>query len=125
MPPRDLDCAVTLRGSVMMNSVNVTRFGRNIDGTAMLFHHDVVADRQAKAGAFTRGLGGKEGVENPLLHFLRDTSTIVAYPDFHLVAQAFCGCAQRWFEGVFSRFLALGGGIEAVGNQIEKNPRDL
>jgi hypothetical protein len=80
----------------------------------MLFHHDVVAHRQAKSGALPRGLGGEEGIEHFLLYFQRDTDAVIADPDFDRVAEAFGGGAQRRFEGFVAGFLALGGGIKAV-----------
>ena len=101
------------------------RLGIDVDLAAVLFHDDVVAHRQAKSGALARGLGGEEGIEHLLLHFRGDSGAVVANPDFDPVAEVFGGRAQRRLEAVVAGFLALGGGVKAVGNQIEKHPRDL
>src|SRR5258708_34128476 len=43
--------------------------GIDVDLAAMLFHHDVVAHRQAKAGSLAGGVCGEKGVEHLLLFF--------------------------------------------------------
>src|ERR1700732_403240 len=89
-------------------------FGSDVDLAAMLFHHDVVAHRQAKSGALARRFGGEEGIEHLLLHLQRDSGAVVANPDSDLVAEASGGRAQRRLETFVARFLAFGGGIKAV-----------
>ena len=91
----------------------------------MLFHHDVVAHRQAKSGALARGFGGEEGIEHFLLYFLWDPRPVVPDADFDPVSEIFCGRAQRRLVTLFAGFLALGGCVKAIRNQIEKHPRDL
>src|SRR5258708_13279507 len=69
--------------------------GIDVDLAAMLFHHDVVAHRQAEAGPLAGGFGGEKGVKNLLLYFHRDPGALVPYPDPPPVAQALCGPAHR------------------------------
>ncbi len=80
----------------------------------MLFHHDVVAHRQAKSGALTRGFGGEKRIEHFLLYFQGDAGAVVADPDFDPVAEALCGRAQHRLKALLAGFLAFGGGIKAV-----------
>src|SRR3981189_1838368 len=90
------------------------RLSIDVDLAAMLFHHDVVAHRQAKSGALARGFGGEEGIEHFLLYCQRASGAVIANPDFHPVAEVFRGRAERRLEALFAGFLALGGGVEAV-----------
>ena len=53
----------------------------------MLLHDDVVADRQAQAGALARGLGREERVEDAVADLRRDAVAVVADPHLHRVAQ--------------------------------------
>jgi hypothetical protein len=52
----------------------------------VLLYDDVVAHRQAKPGAFARGLGREERVEHLFLHFSRDARAVVADADFDRLA---------------------------------------
>src|SRR5258707_2054605 len=97
------------------------RLGIDVDLAAMLFHHDVVAHRQAKSGALAGRFGGEKGIEHLLLYFQRDSGAVVANPDFDLVTEAFCGRAQRRLETVPARFLALGGGGKTALDQVSYN----
>ena len=54
----------------------------NLDGPRMLLDDDIVADRQAKPGAFASRLGGEEGVEYLVLYVGWNTRAVIAYPDF-------------------------------------------
>src|SRR5258706_12170114 len=47
--------------------------GIDVDLAAMLFHHDVVAHRQAKAGSLTGGFGVGKKDEKILPYFPRDS----------------------------------------------------
>jgi hypothetical protein len=60
----------------------------------MLFDDDVVADREAKPGALSGRFGGKKGVEHLVLHRRRNSSAVVADPDFHTIAKVFGGRSQ-------------------------------
>src|SRR6266853_45553 len=88
--------------------------GIDVDLAAMLFHHDVVAHRQAKSGSLAGRFGGEKGIEHLLLYFQRDPGAVVADPDFDLGTEAFCGRAQRRLKTLLACFLALGGGIKTV-----------
>src|SRR5258708_16488819 len=54
--------------------------GIDVDLAAMLFHHDVVAHRQAEAGPLAGGFGGEKKIETLLLYFQPDPRALVAYP---------------------------------------------
>src|SRR5258705_8806159 len=94
--------------------------GIDVDLAAMLFHHDVVAHRQAKSGALAGGFGGEKGIEHLLLYFQPDPGAVVADPAFPLVTEAFFGRAQRVLKNFLSSFLALGGGVKTLLNQGEE-----
>ncbi len=87
-------CAASVRGSVMMNSVNDAGLGVDVDRAAMLLHDDVVAHRQAKPGALARRLGGEERIEHLLLHLGRNAGAVVADADFDVVAEVLGGRAS-------------------------------
>src|SRR3974390_153685 len=91
----------------------------------MLFHNDVVAHREPKAGALAGRLRGEERIEHLFLPLGRDAGAVVANPDFNLVTEVLRGRTQRRLEILFAGFLALGGGVKAVGNQIKEYSRDL
>ena len=59
----------------------------DVDAAAVLFHDDVVADRQARPGTFARGLGREERVEYLLLDLFRGASPVVANTDFDPVSE--------------------------------------
>src|SRR5258707_8743040 len=99
--------------------------GIDVDLAAMLFHHDVVAHRQAEAGPLAGGFGGEKGIKHLLLYFQRDPGAVVAYPDLHPVTEAFCGRAQRRLKTLLACFLALGGGGKTVRNHVEEHPRNF
>ena len=50
----------------------------DLDRTAMLLDDDIVADGEAKAGAFSGGLRREEGIENLFLHLRWNAGAIVA-----------------------------------------------
>src|SRR5256886_15881963 len=56
--------------------------GIDVDLAAMLFHHDVVAHRKAKAGSLAGGVGGEKGIVHLLFFFPRDFGAGVANQDF-------------------------------------------
>ena len=53
----------------------------------MLFHNDVVTEREAKPSALSCGFGGKERIEHPFLYLRWNPATIVANSDFHVIAK--------------------------------------
>ena len=61
--------------------------GIDLNRSAMLLDDDIMADGQAKAGAFSGRLGREERIEHLLLHLGRDAGAVVANPDFHTVAK--------------------------------------
>src|SRR5436190_10693938 len=81
--PPAVFCDINVRGSVMINSV--TWLGINLDRTTMLFHHDVVAHRQAKPGALASRFGRRKGIEYLLFYLRRNSHAIVADADFDLM----------------------------------------
>src|SRR5262245_37484298 len=59
----------------------------NLNCARMLLDDDVVADREAKAGALAGRLGGEKRVEHLFFHVRRNTGAVIANPDFHPVAK--------------------------------------
>ena len=53
----------------------------------MLLDDDVVADGQAKPGAFASRLGRIEGVEHLILHLGRDAGAVVTNPDLNALPE--------------------------------------
>src|SRR5262249_28698379 len=92
----------------------------------MLLGHDVVADREAETGPLAGRLGGEERLEQPVTQFGRDADAVVADADLHGVAEVPCRYPQGRFELlVASLFLAFGGGVEAVTDQVETDAGDV
>ena len=54
---------------------------------AVLLRDDVVADRQAEAGALAGRLGREERLEQPVARLGRDADAVVAHPDLDRVAE--------------------------------------
>ena len=97
VPPASA-CAAAVRGSVMMNSVNAPgSVSTSIVPPCCFTTMSWLIDRPSPVPSPGR-LGGEEGIEHLLLHFQRDAGAVVADPDFHLVAEAFRGRAQRRLE---------------------------
>ena len=92
----------------------------------MLLHDDVVSDGQAKAGTLPRRLRREEGIEHLFFHLGRNAGAVVSNPDLYAVAEVL----RRAGEGGLIPFaivliFALGGRIEAVGDQVQEGPCDL
>src|SRR5215469_15098889 len=92
----------------------------------MLLGHDVVADREAKAGSLASRLGREKRLEQLVLDLRRDTDAVVADADLHGIAQI----ARRYLQhGIKFRVaclpLAFGGGIKSVAEEVETDPRDV
>jgi hypothetical protein len=87
------------------------------DCAAMLLGHDVVANREAKAGSFSGRLGREERLKELVLDFGRNPNAIVADVDFDRIAEI----PRRDLQGrlefrVASLPLAFGSGIEAIAD---------
>jgi hypothetical protein len=94
-------------------------FRLNIDATAMLPYDDVVAHRQAKPGAFARGLGREERVEYFFFDLFGDPGPIVANTDFDPVPEV---SSRRPAPGA-ARAYADAGGVLAYGPNVPDNFR--
>ena len=55
----------------------------------MLLDHYVVADGEAKPGAFSGWLSREKRIEDLFSYVGRNASTVVAYPDFYALAKIF------------------------------------
>ena len=81
----------------------------------MLLDNDVVADGKAKASAFSTRLGREERIEHLFFHVRRNTSTVIADPDFHTIAEIFGrGSKGRLAVVAICRLSALGRWVETV-----------
>src|SRR5271168_4109002 len=103
----------------------LAEIGVDVNGPAMLFNDDVVAQREPEASAFAGGLGGEERIEHLRFDLLRNAGAVVS--DFDL--DSFAEILRRGLEGRFKRAvalrLALHRRVEPVGNQIEENAREF
>ena len=88
----------------------------------MLLRDDVVADREPQTGAFAGRLGCEERLEQPVPDFRRDTGAVVTHPDLDVAAEiAGRDLEGRAIAGLAVAAGALGGGVEAVAEQVEKH----
>jgi hypothetical protein len=97
----------------------------HFDGTAVLFHNDIVAHRQAKSCAFTRRFRCKERSEYFRFCFGWDPGAVVADANFDRVTEILRHSGKRRFEVVNGFHRAFSRCVEAVRYQIEQYPRDL
>src|SRR4249920_2930552 len=67
----------------------LTRLRIDLDGARVLFHDDIVADGEAKTGAFSGRFGREKRVEHLFFHVRRHTGAVVANSDFHTIAKVF------------------------------------
>src|SRR6516225_4143185 len=92
----------------------------------MLFDDDVVTDREPKPSALSGGFRGEKWVEHLLLHVSRNTTTVVANPDFHPITEALGNCDESWLVVAPPRLrMALRCRVEAVRNQVEERSRNF
>ena len=102
------------------------RLGLDFNRPAMLLHDDIVADGEAKAGAFSGWLGGEERIEDLFLHLRRNPGAVVPNRDFHTVSEAACRDRKNRLIAI-----AIGLGftlcrrIKAVQDQVQKYSRDV
>ena len=81
----------------------------------MLLDDDVVADREAKAGALSGRFGREEWVEHLFFHIGRNTSAVITNRDFHAIAKVFGrGRKGRLVVTTIGLRPALGRRIEAI-----------
>ena len=69
-------------GNRTVNSVNSPTRLSTVDRAAMLLGHDVVADREAEAGALAGRLGGEKRLEQFVPDLGRNAAAIVVDMDF-------------------------------------------
>ena len=72
----------------------LTRLRIDLDGARVLFHDDIVTDREPKTRAFSRRFGREKRLEHLFFHVRRNTSAVIADPDFHTIAKVFGGRSQ-------------------------------
>src|SRR5580700_7769990 len=98
----------------------------DLDRAAMLLGDDVPADRQTEAGALAGRLGGEERLKQLVPDLGRNAGAVVADADFDRLAEIVRRrCQGRLELGVASLPLALGGGVEAIAEQIEADAGDV
>jgi hypothetical protein len=87
----------------------------DLNRPAMLLDDDVVADREAKPGAFASWLGCEERVEQFVFHLGRNAGAVVANPDLDAIPEALGRGSKRWLvvAAICFRF-ALGRRVKAV-----------
>src|SRR5450631_3975936 len=90
------------------------RLALDIDAAAVLLDNDVVAHRQAKPGAFARGLGREERIEYFLFDPFRDAGPVIANTDFNLVSKILRRREKHWHETIAGFRFAFRGGIKSV-----------
>jgi len=61
----------------------------DLDCARVLFHDDVVTDREAKARTFSRRLGREERFKHLFFHVRRNACAVIANPDLHMIAKVF------------------------------------
>src|SRR5262245_13332154 len=104
----------------------LARLRIDLDCARVLFDDDVVADGEAKAGAFSSRLGCEERLEHLFFHVRRHTSAVVVDSDFHTITKVFSrGRESRLVVAAVGICSAPGRSIEAVCNQIKKSPPDV
>src|SRR5690349_19846357 len=91
----------------------------------MLFDHDVMAETQAQARAFTSRFGSKERIENLRSHLIWNPGAVVANANLDALA-AVTGRSPESRRTLCSVLqMALDTRVEAVGNQVEEHARDV
>src|SRR5215472_4993645 len=96
------------------------------DRAAMLLGHDVIADREAEASAFTRRLGREERLKELVFDLRWDTDAIVADSDFDHIAEIARRHPQSRLEvRVASLPLAFSGGIEAITEKVQTDTGNI
>jgi hypothetical protein len=92
----------------------------------VLFHDDVVTDREPKARAFSRWLSCEERFKHLFFHVRRHTGAVVADFDFHTIPKVFGRSREsRLIVATIGLCFAPGRSIEAICNQIKKSTPDV
>src|SRR5262245_52370724 len=68
----------------------------NFDYACVLFHDDVVANREPKSRALSGRLGCEERLEHLFLHVRSNTCPVIADSDFHMIAKVFGRGRESW-----------------------------
>ena len=95
------------------------------DRAAMLLGHDVIADREAEAGAFTSRLGREERLKELVLDLGWYAGAVVTDADFNRIAEIPRKYLQGRPEGRVSLLLALSGGIESIAEKIQTDTGNI
>src|SRR6516162_1425042 len=92
------------------------RLALDVDRAAVLLDYDVVAERQAKPGAFACRLRGEEWIEHFLFDMVRNAGPIVLYRDLDAVPEiASRSSKRRLVARLAPRSPAFRDRVEAVG----------
>src|SRR6516165_74191 len=91
----------------------------DLDCARVLFHDDVVTDREAKARTFSRRLGREERFKHLFLHVRRNACAVIPNPDLHMIAKVFGRGGQSRLVAAIIGICFAFGRIEAVCNQIK------
>src|SRR5207237_10147948 len=98
----------------------------HLDSAAVLLGHDVVGDREAEPGPFSGRLCREERLEQLVPYLRWNTDPVIARSDFDRIAEVSRRHPQGRLEfRVASLSLALGGGIEAVADQVQTDAGDV
>src|ERR1700741_5326310 len=93
---------------------------------AMLLGHDVVADRQAKAGPLASRLGREEWLKELVPDLWGNAGAVVAHVHLDRIAKISRRHLQSWVELLAAALpLAFGGGVEAIADQVQTAPSDI
>src|SRR6476660_8959418 len=92
----------------------------------MLLDDDVVAYGEAEPCAFSGRLGREERVENLIPKLSRDSHSIIADTNFHLIAMHPCCRAHHRLKiDITVCDLPFGDRVKSIGDQIEQYPGNL
>src|SRR5439155_22118183 len=91
-----------------------------------LLGHDVVADREAEAGALAGRLCREERLKKLVSYLVGNAGAVVTNTDFDCIAEISCRYLQGRLERrIASLPLAFGGGVETVADQVETDAGDV
>src|SRR5579863_9560162 len=98
----------------------------DLDRTTVLLGHDVIADREAEPGALAGRLGREERLEQLIPDFVRNADAVVSHRDLDRVTEV----AGRHRKGrmevrLGTLALPLGGGVEAIADQVQEYAGNL
>src|SRR6516225_4397227 len=94
----------------------------DLDRAAVLLRDDVPADRKPETRPFSGRLGREKWLKQLVPDFGRDAGAVVAHPDLDRVAQVAGRHPEgRAIAGLAVAAGALGGGVEAVAEQVQEH----